>query len=455
MIYVLIYFFLINLRPLVGGSGIAVILKFLPNAILLVGALQYFVVGKGKLFFPKVFRESHFHSWMLFLAIFVLSLLRTAYPSATPIGTFNDFVSIFLINLLIFGYVGNQVRKTGDFEAVLNKTTIWIIAIPALVIGFYVFVYAVGYNHPSAMLQRGGEAAVVLKLVGIKFIKKAIPYTWGMHPNTVGIFSGAVFTMGAVLFYLTKQKGKTRTLVILMILVCLAFMLLADSRGTLLMVFFAGIFSVMAFHFRMTGVLRAFVLIVPVLPFLFVSIMSVVGQTGAAAQMSRTGNADNVATMSARTLIWDECMKEVTKPKPIHLVGWGEHGESPAGVAARYAPIFGSGYPEGYTLIVTHNLFFQCFFDIGYLGIIIFLGSLYLAMNNGLFLFKKGYKVGLVYVSLILYYVLSGTLESNFGNHNRSYNEVMMMTVIAVIALKNEYIRLQKIYEMEQEAFFD
>ena len=454
MVYVLIYFFLINLRPLVGASGTGVLLKFLPNAILLYGALRYFVIGKGKLFFPKVFRESHFHSWMLFLTVFVISLLRTAYPSATAIGTFNDFVSIFLINLLVFGYVGSQVRKTGDFEKVLNATAIWIIAIPAAVILWYVIIYAIGYNHPSAMLQRGGELAVVLKLVGIKFIKKAVPYTWGMHPNTIGIFAGATFTMGAVLFYLTKQKGKTRTLVIGIILVCLAFMLVADSRGTFLMVFFGGMFSVMAYHFKMTGFLRAFVLTVPLLPFAFVSLMGVVGSSDAAAEMSRTGNADNVATMSARTLIWDECMKEVTKPKPIHLVGWGEHGESPSGVAARYAPIFGSGYPEGYTLIVTHNLFFQCFFDIGYLGIIIFLGSLLLAMNNGLFLYKRGYKVGLVFVSLILYYVLSGILESNFGNHNRSYNEVMMITVMAVIALKNEYIRLQHIYEREQEEFF-
>ncbi|MEM6807206.1 MAG: O-antigen ligase family protein, partial [Bacteroidota bacterium] len=247
---------------------------------------------------------------------------------------------------------------------------------------------------------------------------------------------------------------KTRSLVIAIILACLTFMLLADSRGTFLMVFFAGVLTVLAFHFRMSGFLRVFVITVPVLPFLFVSMMSVVGTSDAAAEMSRTGNADNVATMSARTIIWEECMKEVTKPKPIHLVGWGEHGESPAGVAARYGPLFGSVYPEGYTLIVTHNLFFQLFFDVGYIGMFIFLGALLLAMNNGLFLYKRGYRIGLVYVALILYYVLSGILESNFGNHNRSYNEVLMMTVIAVIALKNEYIRLQKMYEREQEEFF-
>ncbi|MEM6803079.1 MAG: hypothetical protein AAF696_16865, partial [Bacteroidota bacterium] len=335
MIYVLLYFFVINLRPLVGASSMGVLLKFLPNAILLLGALKYFVVGRGKLFFPKVYRESHFSTWMLFLAVFVVSLLRTAYPTATPVGTFNDFLSIFLINLLVFGYVGNQVRRTGDYEAVLNKTTVWIIAIPALVVAWYVGIYAVGYNHPSATLARAGEVAVVLKLVGINMIKKAIPYTWGMHPNTIGIFAGATFTMGAVLFYLTKQKGKTRSLVIAIILACLTFMLLADSRGTFLMVFFAGVLTVLAFHFRMSGFLRVFVITVPVLPFLFVSMMSVVGTSDAAAEMSRTGNADNVATMSARTIIWEECMKEVTKPKPIHLVGWGEHGESPAGVAAR------------------------------------------------------------------------------------------------------------------------
>ena len=455
MYYVIIYIILINLRAFFGGGGMGVMLKFLPNGILLLGILHYMFMGQGKLFFPKVFSKSYFTLWAAFLGVFVLSLARTAYPTATMTGLINDTTSIVLLNLLVYVYIGYELRRNPNFEEVFNKTTLRLLAAGGILIGIFLLSYAIGYNHPSATLQRKGELGVILKLIGISYIKKNVPFTWGMHPNTVSIIAGGLFMGTVLLFMLTRQKVQTRNLLLLCAFVCFGFMLVGDSRGTFLMSFLAFVFVFMSTRFKMEGSLRAFVLLVPLLPFLFVSLMQVLGSTGALSEVSRSGDAENVSNLSARTVIWDECMKEVSKFKGIHLVGWGEHGESTAGVSARYAPMFGaSEYSYGYDLIVTHNLFFQCFFDIGYLGTIIFLAALLMALNNGIFLYNKGFNQSLFYIGFILYYVLSGTLESNFGNHNRAYNEILMIIVMGIIAFKNEYIRLSRMYEFEQEEMF-
>ena len=455
MYYVIAYIILINLRPFFAGGGMGTMLKFVPNAVLALGILHYMFMGQGKLFFPKVYSKSYFTLWIAFLGVFILSLMRTAYPSATMVGLVNDSTSIILLNLLVYVVIGYEMRRNPDFDEVLNKNTLRILAAGGILIGIFLFAYIVGYSHPSATLQRKGELGVLLKLVGISYIKKNVPFTWGMHPNTISIIAGGLFMCTVLLYMLTRQKLRTRNLLILCGLVCLGFMLVGDSRGTVLMSFLAFTFVFMSTRFRMEGSLRAFVLLVPFLPFLFVGLLQLLGSTGALTEVSRTGDAENVSTLSSRTVIWDECMKEVTKFKGIHLIGWGEHGESPAGVSARYAPMFGnSEYEYGYDLIVTHNLFFQCFFDIGYLGTALFLFALLMALNNSIFLYNKGFNQALFFIGFILYYVLSGTLESNFGNHNRAYNEIMMIVVMGAIAFKNEYIRLSRLYEYEQGEMF-
>ena len=134
-------------------------------------------------------------------------------------------------------------------------------------------------------------------------------------------------------------------------------------------------------------------------------------------------------------------MEEMAELKPMHMIGWGEHGESPAGASAKYKDVFREDQFEN-DLIVTHNMFFQAFFDVGYFGIFFFLATLFYTMNNAIFLQKRGFKTGLIYIGFILYFALSGTLESTFGNHNRAYNIVWMLTLMTIITFKNEYVKL-------------
>ncbi|MEZ4775554.1 MAG: hypothetical protein R3D00_20380 [Bacteroidia bacterium] len=438
MYYIIAFFLVVNLKGLTGGS---LAFKFLPNFILLLGIFRYSFFSKGKVYLRKMYVESNFTMYGLYLIVFLVSLLRTAFPNATFTGLLNDTLSVIFLNLLVYSALGYQFRNPDNFEKLFNKGTLQAIMIPSALIAFMLFLYIIGYNDPTTKLRRQGEEAIILKLIGISLQKKAIPYTEGTHPNTISIFAGATLVMTLVALWLLEVTRKEKIFLYVNAVVCAAFMLIADSRGTILsfVVTLAMVYA--TYKVRFTGALRVFILVVPFLPFLFSGFLAAFADSPLLAQFARSGDTKNLTTLSSRSIIWEECLEEVLEPKPMHIIGFGEHGQSTAGVSARYAYIFPKDAYEN-DLIVTHNMFFQSFFDIGYLGTFFFLGALFLCLNNAIFLYNKGYKAGLVYIGFILYFVLSGTLESTFGNHNRPYNQTLMTIMMAIVFFKNEYTRL-------------
>ena len=91
--------------------------------------------------------------------------------------------------------------------------------------------------------------------------------------------------------------------------------------------------------------------------------MGVLSQTFLADKLARRGGSQNLSTLSARTVIWEECLKEVYDPKVIHFIGYGEHGQAISGVSDGYVDIFPDDFYDEDALVVTHNFFFQVFFD--------------------------------------------------------------------------------------------
>ncbi|MEZ4830201.1 MAG: O-antigen ligase family protein [Bacteroidia bacterium] len=363
------------------------------------------------------------------------------FPNVTVTGLLNDSLSIIFLNILVYSALGFQFRRPDNFDKMFTKGTLQAIMVPSALIAFMLFLYIIGYNDPTTKLRRQGEEAIILKLIGISLQKKAIPYTEGTHPNTISIFAGATLVMTLVSLFLLEVTRKEKIILYINAAICAAFMLIADSRGTILsfVVTLAMVYA--TYKVRFTGALRVFIVVVPFLPFLFSGLLAAFADSPMLAQFARSGDTKNLTTLSSRSIIWEECLEEVLEPKTIHVFGFGEHGQSTAGVSARYAYIFPSDAYEN-DLIVTHNMFFQSFFDVGYLGTFFFLGALFLCLNNAIFLYNKGYKAGLVYIGFIVYFVLSGTLESTFGNHNRPYTQTLMTVLMAIVFFKNEYTRL-------------
>ncbi len=451
MEFVLGYFLLQNLKNVFYEGQVALLFKFLPNTLLLIGVLKYMVIGQGKIYFPKIVIGHQLFTWLVFLGLFIISLLRTAYTTATSVGMFNDCFSVIMLNLLVFLWVSREVRKGHEFEHTFNTVVFRLLIVFGVVVTLYCFLYFTGYKDPNTPLQRGGELNVLLKLLGIRLMKKMVPYTASMHPNTIAIWAGVTFIMAGVYWYVVKKSFKRNIWMLAILFFAVIFLLIADSRGTALMVVMTSGLVAVTYFTRATGFLRVFVLAVPFLPFLIMAVLQLIAGASFLSDVSRTGDAENVTTMSNRTYIWAECIEEVEQFKMQHFFGWGEHGQSTAGVSKNYTQWFGDEeYEYGYDLIVTHNFFFQVFFDVGYIGLFFFMLSSLFVMNGAIKLYNRGYPAALVFVAMALYYVLSGIMESNFGNHNRAYNEVMMMSFMTMLAFRNEFERLQWQYQREQ-----
>ena len=440
MIYALIYFILLNAKTFTGPIFV---LKFLPNLVLLIGVITYMRPNKGTLYIRRPSLSSKAWVYILFLLVWAVSILRTARPGASVVGHINDLGTIFMLSLVLYQYIATQFEEKVNFDTVFTRETIKMLLLPSIIIATLLSCYILGYNNPSTKILRMGEEMVILKALGIKMVKKAIPFTGGAAPNLFGIWSGGTFVLNLIAIMVLKLDRRTKIILYINGLVIFGFLLFADSRGTLFSTIVTAAVVYMTFKFRMTGFLRVFVIVVPIMPFIFVTIMGLLAQTFLAEKLSRRGGAQNLSTLSARTVIWEECLKEFGEPKPIHLIGWGEHGEKPSGVVDRYIGIF----PEDWEslddgLMVTHNFFFQAFFDTGYLGVFLIMYSLLAAMNNAIFLFMKGYRAGIIFIAFLVYYVLSGALESTFGNHFRAYAVIFLLIMAYIFAFRSEYDRM-------------
>ena len=80
-------------------------------------------------------------------------------------------------------------------------------------------------------------------------------------------------------------------------------------------------------------------------------------------------------------------------------------------------------------------------------GLLVFLTVLLIAMNHAIFLYNKGYRAGLVYIGFLVYFILSGALESTFGNHFRAYTVILMLMVTGIFAFRSEYDRIAALTE--------
>lgn len=445
MAYALLFFYLFNAKLFLGATTL---LKFLPNAILFFGVIRYTALNKARLYIKSPTISSHTYLWVFFLLLWGVSILRTARGGATFIGHFNDLSSIFLFSLVIYLFISSRFRFAAYyhpdfFDFVFTRYTLKLLRIPTVAVTILFFIYLIGFNHPSTVIMRNGEPMVMLKALGISLAKKAVPFTGGTHPTLFGIWAGATFVMNAMALATVWLKRGKRRKMYFNELAILGFLIFADSRGTMMITLLTVAIVYLAFKFRLAGLLRWFVLVVPLLPFVFTVSMGLLAQTEYADILARGDQgAKNLSTLSARTVIWQECLEEIQDPSPIHLIGWGEHGQGPSGVARRYAHIFPDEHYDDIGLIVTHNFFFQAFFEVGYLGVTVILLVLFVAMNHAIRLYHKGFRASLVYIGFLVYFVLSGALESTFGNHFKAYTLLFIMMTTALYTFRSEYSRM-------------
>ncbi len=429
----------IDIESLLGDN---VLTDLLPLVALALGVGRFAFIEKQQLYVGLHWNKKNLAFYFLSFLVFIIAVARVnSEQLAGGLGYITLLLKYILFSVFMYLFISYQFRNNNGFEKNVQRILYVFFLTIAIEAAFYFVLYVTLYNRAEAPPD-GGEAHLVLGMLGIYYEKRLMPIV-NAHPNTMGIYVGGVVVM-AILLMGQKGIGKQlKKLLWIFIGIGGLFLLLVDSRGTIINTLMAALGVYLLSRTRFLGVVRIMPILTPLLPFIMLSVLALISESGLGSQVSRADG--DLATGNNRSAIWEECVKELSEPKLKHFIGYGAMGHAAAGVSEKYSWIFGTG--EAAKSMVTHNYFFQMVFDMGYFGTLIFFAFLFTILTNAVRMYRNGYTRALAVIGFLVYFMLSGTSESIYGIYNKSYYLVFTTVVIFMAISYNEYMKSKFSYE--------
>jgi O-antigen ligase len=227
---------------------------------------------------------------------------------------------------------------------------------------------------PSEVSYPTGTPAKTLALIGIHTTRQAFPLNSSI--NGIGVMSAIALVAAAVLAM--RSSGYVRRLSIAASLTSLVALLLADTRGALVLSIVT--IATMAVVSRP----RFALLLAVAVPFSAWILKTVLAlplwaDTGAASLLSRHRN--DFATGNGRVEIWDAAKHQLGKDDLFHaLFGFGANGQTTSGASRHYATLFEQVAKP--LLVHVHNLGLQILFDMGIVGLLCLVATVVLGVRR-------------------------------------------------------------------------
>ena len=430
-----LFFIVVAFRIFVSKN---MVVTLLPAVILLLGTVLFSLQKKTKLYVGSIVNKGDFLLYACFVLLLIIATFRSNLPTATVVGNTNDAAVLLLLNL--YGYVcfSYLFRRYEDISVarfvLLGPVVIFVIAV--------VF-YILNYDRLPSVEGNFRTKPLFLTLLGFNIENKVLQFKSDsdrIHPNTLGIIAGALLSAYLVSINTLKLYRVPWTVLATMLSLG-AMILIADSRVTVLnTVISVGVVYALI-RYRKLQTLPYLAVVFPFFPFISLFLLEFIASTDLARFFSKTEAGTDIASGSERATIWYYCWQELSDFKLIHLIGFGDYGHYGAGVSQQYAFVFG---PDGSDAMVTHNAFYQAFFDVGYLGVAVYLAVLYKVAHSAVFLYYQGVAAARLYLGFITYYILSGSFESTFNNYNKLYNLIFLLLCVAVFTHKNQLLKQAK-----------
>ena len=426
-------FFIVVAFRIFVSKNIAVTL--LPAVILLFGTVLFSLQKKTKLYVGSILNQGDFLLYGGFVLLLVMSMFRSNMPTATIVGNGNDAAVLLLINL--YGYVcfSYLFRRYEDISVAR-----FVLLGPVIIFVLATVFYVLNYNRLPSVEGSFRTKPLFLSLLGFNVENKVLQFkndSDRIHPNTLGIIGGAL--LSAYLVSINTIKIYRVQWTVLATMAALGGMILiADSRVTVLNTIITVGVVYALIHYKKLQTLPYLAVVFPFFPFLSLFLLELIASTDLVYLFSKNEAGTDIASGSERATIWYYCFQELIDFRPMHLIGFGDYGHYGAGVSQKYAIVFG---PDGSDSMVTHNAFYQAFFDVGYLGVIVYLAVLYKVARAAVFLHYQGVASARLYLGFITYYILSGSFESTFSSYNKLYNLIFLLLCITVFAHKNQVLK--------------
>jgi hypothetical protein len=338
---------------------------------------------------------------LIYIGLVCISLFRSNEPHVSLRSAFLYVIEQLLFLMMLFK-TASWFREEG-----LNKALACFVFYP--VVAFLLlnlFLLNSGISLKKSAFETGNTAeSVMLSYVGISLERIEFPLITGL--NSFAVYLGQGFLL-VVSTYITKLNRSVLILIVGFCLLC--GILMIDSRASF---FYSLVLPLLSFFlFRKKKVsekwsLLSFLVILG--PFIYMLILPAVlsGSTIA----SRGDN--DLVTGNSRFLIWGICILYFLAFNPIDILGYGHFGHFGSGVSAKWSFLF-----QGWTSDVTHsphNAMFSIIFDIGYLGLGVYVYLLYQLFRRAILVSKDNKQAAVIFFSFLLFSIFQGISEASGG----------------------------------------
>ncbi|MDR7295731.1 hypothetical protein J2X16_001052 [Pelomonas aquatica] len=313
----------------------------------------------------------------------VLMLILISIAVWRALGFFYTFSNVFSnVALLVFGLIG---AATAYLNAD-NDEERWLL-LKAAPIGIFLLVvanivgFAVGFRSAPVL----GEERLnqTLSLVGVTAGRVLFPLTVGTNAF------GSVCALGVISSFLLWDRRSVAACLFAVLTagVCFLALVAVDSRAAMAAIVAAGFWL---FLVRRVSVLRylplGLVVIGPFVPFLLAALFRAINDNGLLSGLVRAGSQGaKLGVGTGRQFIWTAAQQQIANAEPLHLIGFGAYGPAQSKFSASYAWIFNE---LGQTATSVHNTMLQNFFDMGYVGVAVWVWCLFAVVSRALKLSK-------------------------------------------------------------------
>lgn len=414
----MIYLFLFFLMQALRSDGFGVDTNLWETAILLVlvvGCLHYLPIRFLKLYYTPLRRPRSFFWFFAFLLLFVVSLWRSNDFVSSAVGVAKDTLTPVLLLVFVYLYQQHLFRRGRDFSRLVLLSLVHAIGI------FCIINLIAVVANPTF----GREDATTLSLVGVHIKRVMFTLYPTTHANYVGIIGGSLFALSFERsLFGPGTWGKSMQWVYLF--VGLFVVLISDSRSSLAALVVGTLAVSVLKNTQNLSLTKYSVLLVPFSSALFIIGLQFLATSSSVQSVAR-GDSD-LATGNSRKFIYQAAANELGDFKPIHLVGYGEYGTYGSGITRYYMKYF--GYENEEQILnssVAHNTALQVIFDIGYLGLFVYLLLIFSVISCACRLYQTNHQEYLAFLYFVMYTIIIGVTTTRYGNYHEVLHQLFVL----------------------------
>lgn len=369
-----------------------------------------------------VYKKNRYLEWFIVIVLMYVVAYFRAYIYST-LKLSETIVALFhLLTIILFAV---SVFIFSDEKNYCIRYGIW------LSLSLYVFINVVlqvaGFANPhEIILLLGTGQSQLASIFGFTLYRDQFPIAVGL--NNFGLIAG-ISLLVSLLVLVNEKKTSLRVAGLLSLFSSFYAMLIVDSRANFILVFVvfiilvstpiklkSGISYLVLFAPLMLGVMYLVLINLPP------DIMSLI---------ARTQDADDLYTMSDRTIIWYAIIDKLKQFTPVQLFGYGIYGQTTSGVSQDYLTVFNTWLSNSSERFSAHNFSLQSILDIGYVGFLLVLVYYYTATRYLITLYCLNKDQGLLYLcSIVVYTMLTGSTEISGTVY---YPEVFMILIFILV----------------------